>query len=247
MAAGASRAGRPLLLAAGPPQGERPLGGGTPKACVGGTFYTGRAMEGASAPADSDEALMLAYGAGRAAAFDVLYARHKGGVYRYLLRHCRNAGIADELFQDVWMNAIRVRATYVPTAKFTTWLYTLAHNRLVDHWRAAGQARFASIDDDADADGNGDTRSLVEAIPGERHHEPEARAQTRELGSELHAALAALPPEQRDAFLLQYESGLSLAEIADLTGVGIETVKSRLRYAVAKLRSALGPLREEWS
>jgi RNA polymerase sigma-70 factor (ECF subfamily) len=204
-------------------------------------------MEGSPAPADSDEALMLAYGAGRAAAFDTLYARHKGGVYRYLLRHCRNAGTADELFQDVWMNAIRVRATYVPTAKFTTWLYTLAHNRLVDHWRAAGQAKFSSIDDDADSDGNGDTRSLVEAIPGARHQEPEARAQTRELGAELHAALAALPAEQRDAFLLQYESGLSLADIAALTGVGMETVKSRLRYAVMKLRNALGPLREEWS
>jgi RNA polymerase sigma-70 factor, ECF subfamily len=223
MAAGASRAGRPFF------------------------GHTGRAMEGSPAPADSDEALMLAYGAGRAAAFDVLYARHKGGVYRYLLRHCRNAGIADELFQDVWMNAIRVRATYVPTAKFSTWLYTLAHNRLVDHWRSAGQARFASIDDDTEADGNSDTRSLVEAIPGSKHNEPEVRAQTRELGTELHAALAALPPDQRDAFLLQYESGLSLAEIAALTGVGMETVKSRLRYAVAKLRSALGPLREEWS
>jgi RNA polymerase sigma-70 factor (ECF subfamily) len=204
-------------------------------------------MEGSSAPADTDEALMLAYGAGRAAAFDVLYARHKGGLYRYLLRHCGNAGITDELFQDVWMNAIRVRATYVPTARFSTWLYTLAHNRLVDHWRAAGQARLISIDDEADPDGNGGTRSLVDAIPGAERDQPEARAQTRELGAELDAVLAALPPEQRDAFLLQYEGGLSLAEIAEMTGVGMETVKSRLRYAVAKLRGALGPLREEWS
>ena len=192
---------------------------------------------------DSDEALMLAYGAGDAGAFDTLYARHKGGVYRYLLRHCRNAGIADELFQDVWMNAIRVRATYAVTAKFTTWIYTLAHNRLVDHWRASGQAKFASIDDDCD----GDTRDVVEAIPAAANDEPEARAQSSELGVRLRAALDALPPEQRDAFLLQYEGGLSLAEIAETTGVGMETVKSRLRYATAKLRSALGPLRETWS
>jgi len=213
----------------------------------GAHLHTGRAMEGSLEPADSDEALMLAYGAGRAAAFDVLYARHKGGVYRYLLRHCGNAGIADELFQDVWMNAIRVRATYVPTARFSTWLYTLAHNRLVNHWRAAGQARLRSIDDETDPDGSGDARSLVEAIPAAGRDEPEARAQTRELRAELETVLAALPPEQRDAFLLQYESGLSLAEIAEMTGVGMETVKSRLRYAVAKLRGALGPLREEWS
>jgi RNA polymerase sigma-70 factor, ECF subfamily len=206
--------------------------------------HTGRAMDAAPAllDADSDEALMLAYGAGRAAAFDVLYARHKGGVYRYLLRHCSNAGLADELFQDVWMNAIRARATYVPTAKFSTWLYTLAHHRIVDHWRASGQARFVSIDDADD-----DAGAMVESIPGSAAQEPAARAETAELRAQLDAALRALPPDQRDAFLLQYEAGLSLAEIAALTGVGIETVKSRLRYAVNKLRGALGPLREEWS
>ena len=192
--------------------------------------------------AGSDENLMLAYGSGNAAAFDELYSRHKGGVYRYLLRHCRNNALADELFQDVWMNAIRVRATYAPTAKFTTWIYTLAHNRLVDHWRATGQARFASIDDD----GEGEARDIVDALPSAANDEPEARALSNELGAQLREALAALPIDQRDAFLLQYEGGLSLVEIAELTGVGMETVKSRLRYATAKLRGALGPLREAW-
>ena len=193
-------------------------------------------------PQDSDEDLMLAYGAGEAGAFDTLYARHKGGVYRYLLRQCRNAGIADELFQDVWMNAIRVRASYAPTAKFTTWIYTLAHNRLVDHWRATGQMKIASIDDDE----NGEARDIVESIPGAANDEPETRALSGELGAQLRDALDALPDEQRDAFLLQYEGGLSLAEIAELTGVGMETVKSRLRYATAKLRSALAPVRQAW-
>jgi RNA polymerase sigma factor (sigma-70 family) len=194
---------------------------------------------------NSDEALMLSYAAGNGTAFDTLYTRHKGGVYRYMLRHCGNAGIADELFQDVWMNAIRARDRYVPTAKFTTWLYTLAHHRLVDHWRASGQAKFASIDDEGD-DG---TRAAVEALPGSRREEPEARLSTRQLGEQLRSALATLPAVQRDAFLLQQEGGLSLAEIAELTGVGMETVKSRLRYAVAKLRGELSllhsSLREE--
>ena len=83
--------------------------------------------------ATSDEDLMLAYAAGDAAAFDTIYARHKGGVYRYLLRQCRDAGIAEQLFQDVWMNLIRVRTTYQPSAKFTTWLHPIAVRRAVDH------------------------------------------------------------------------------------------------------------------
>ena len=153
---------------------------------------------------------MLAYAAGHAASFDTLYARHKGGTYRYILRHIRDAAAADELFQDVWMNAIRVRASYVPTAKFTTWIYTLAHNKVVDHWRSKGQAQFASIDNDED----GEARALVESIPGSELDEPERRASAAELGTHLKAALDALPAEQRDAFLMQYEGGLSLADIA---------------------------------
>ena len=190
-------------------------------------------------PAEAaDEALMLAYAAGDAAAFDRLYARHRGGVYRYLLRHVGNAGLADELFQDVWMNAIRARATYAPTAKFATWIYTLAHHRLVDHWRSSGRARVDSLDDDGD-DGTG---ALVDAIPGSRVDEPETRVESRATRERIDAALAALPPAQRDAFLLHVESGLALAEIAALTGAGEETVKSRVRYAYAKLRAALGDL-----
>jgi RNA polymerase sigma-70 factor (ECF subfamily) len=201
----------------------------------------------ASAPAadpasgETDEALMQSYAAGRAAAFDALYARHRGGVYRYLLRHCGSAGLADELFQEVWMGAIRARASYLPTARFTTWLYTLARHRLVDHWRASGRASLASIDDEEDAG----TREAVEALPGSPRDQPEARLAAQRLGERLRAALAALPPPQRDAFLLQQEAGLSLAEIAELTGVGAETVKSRLRYAIGKLRGELASLRED--
>ena len=192
-------------------------------------------MPASAAP--SDEELMLAYGAGDAAAFDALYARHKGGVYRYLLRQCRQPGVADELFQDVWMNLIRARASYAPTAKFTTWLYRLAHNRMVDHFRASGHLTLVSADDEAHED-------AVIALPAARATEPAARAENRELGERLRAALSALPPAQREAFLLQQEAALSLSEIAELTGVGVETVKSRLRYAMAKLRAELADLDE---
>jgi RNA polymerase sigma-70 factor (ECF subfamily) len=188
----------------------------------------------------SDEALMLAYAAGDAGAFDALYERHKGGVYRYLLRQCGGAAHADELFQDVWMSVIRVRATYQPKAKFTTWLYTLARNRLVDHWRSQGQAAFVSIDDDNDDA----TRDTVNDLPGARSEQPEVRTEARALGARLREALSALPAAQRDAFLLHQEAGLSLADIAAMTGVGLETVKSRLRYALAKLRNELADWHE---
>jgi RNA polymerase sigma-70 factor, ECF subfamily len=191
-----------------------------------------------SAPSPSDEELMLAYAAGDAAAFDALYARHKGGVYRYLARQCRQPGIADELFQDVWMNLIRARASYAPTAKFTTWLYRLAHNRMIDHFRSSGHLTLVSSDDEANEE-------AVIALPAARASEPEPRSQNRELGERLRAAVAALPPAQREAFLLQQEGELSLAEIATLTGAGVETVKSRLRYALSKLRAELADLEGE--
>jgi RNA polymerase sigma-70 factor (ECF subfamily) len=189
--------------------------------------------------ATGDEALMLAYGAGDAAAFDALYERHRGGVYRYLVRHCGNAGTADEMFQDVWTSVIRARATYAPSAKFATWLYRIAHNRLVDHWRASGQVELvrAGAPDDDD-----DPPDPLAAVPGPRGDEPEVRVGAKELGARLKAALATLPAAQRDAFLLHQEGGLGLAEIAELTGAGIETVKSRLRYALAKLRTELADL-----
>jgi RNA polymerase sigma-70 factor (ECF subfamily) len=139
------------------------------------------------------------------------------------------------------MNVIRVRATYAPTAKFATWLYTLAHNRLVDHWRSTAQATFVSTDDAADET----ARDAVAALPAARTDRPDVRAGNRQLSARMNAALAGLPPAQRDAFLLQQEGGLSLAEIATLTGAGAETVKSRLRYAIAKLRLELGDWRDQ--
>jgi RNA polymerase sigma-70 factor (ECF subfamily) len=184
-----------------------------------------------------DEDLMQAYAAGDAAAFDALYARHKGGVYRYLLRHCGNAGTADELFQDVWMNVIRARASYVANARFTTWLYRIAHNRFIDHWRAQGAVEWVAAgsgDDDSDP---------LAGIAGPRGEEPDVRAGARQQATRIAAALACLPSVQRDAFLLHQEGGLQLAEIAALTGAGVETIKSRIRYAQAKLRMELQDLK----
>lgn len=135
------------------------------------------------------------------------------------------------------MSVIRVRATYAPTAKFTTWLYRIAHNRLVDHWRANGHVELVTADATGDCDDD-----PINAIPAARGDEPEVRAGAREIGARLAAALASLPSAQREAFLLHQEGGLELSEIAALTGAGVETVKSRIRYALVKLRDTLGDL-----
>src|SRR4029077_19590021 len=99
----------------------------------------------------ADEELMLAYGGGDAGAFEVLYRRHRGPLYRFLLRQVNDAATAEELFQDVWMRVIDSRERYEPRAKFTSWVYAMAHNRLMDHYRASGRARFLSPEEAAAA------------------------------------------------------------------------------------------------
>ena len=176
-----------------------------------------------------DRELMSRYSNGDAGAFETLYARHKGSLYRYYLRQGCNEAIAAELFQDVWMKLIRARRNYQPTARFTTYMYQIAHNCLIDHYRRAGR----SID--AFADGGID----VEDMPGTDRDGPERGAESLQQGERIRAALASLPDEQREAFVLREEGGLSLADIAAATGVAGETAKSRLRYAVSKLRRIL--------
>ena len=133
----------------------------------------------------SDEELMLGYRDGDAAAFDVLYARHKGGVYRYLYRQCRDAAAAEELFQDVWMNLIRARAGYTVQAKFTTYLYRLAHNRLIDHYRKNSVAAVSSFEDM-----EGET---AEELPDDHALLPDAAHDSREQARRLLQLLAELP------------------------------------------------------
>ncbi len=187
-----------------------------------------------NAISEEDETLMLAYARGDAASFERLYARHKGPTYRYLLRHTSNRATADELHQDVWMRVVRARERYRAEARFTTWLYTLARHRLIDYFRSAAGAPAVSFDDDSAEDAPDlPTHSSPTAT------DPLANVLDAESGRRLLAALAEVPPAQRDAFLLHIEAGLSLEEIATLAGVPPETVKSRLRYAYRRLRGAL--------
>lgn len=186
---------------------------------------------------ETDESLMLAFARGNSAAFERLYARHRGGSYRYLLRHTCHAPTAEELHQDVWLKIVRARDGYAPEAKFTTWLYTIARRRLVDHWRSARDRRFTSLQDEGietEVD-----RTLANDPPDD---DPLSKTIDEQSGRRLVAALADVPPAQRDAFLLHVEGGLALQDIADLTSTPVETVKSRLRYAYRRLRAALEDL-----
>ena len=188
-------------------------------------------------PPATDEALMGAYARGDAPAFEALYTRHKGATYRYFLRHAAgDASTADELHQDLWLRVIDARARYEPHAKFSTWLYTLARHRLIDHWRARRpNVTLASFDENGvleQAEGHA-------AEAGDAADDPLRAAIDAESRRRLIAALSDVPAPQRDAFLLHVEGGLSLDDIASLTSASIETVKSRLRYAYRRLRNAL--------
>ena len=180
----------------------------------------------------TDKTLMQAFAAGDAGAFETLYDRHQLAVWRYVRRSVHDAALADELVQDAWFTLVRQAPRYEPRARFRTWLFTLAHHRLVDHFRT--HHPHASLDATTD-----DGASLADTLAADSDFGPLRQLQSREQAQALLDALAALPATQREAFLLQAEGGLSLAEIAQTTGVPLETAKSRLRYARASLRQTL--------
>ncbi len=174
---------------------------------------------------------MLRYRDGELPAFEPLYQRHKGGVYRYLLRGCGSNSLADELFQDVWLSLVKARERYTPSAKFATYLYRIAHNRLIDYYRSHGiQYETSMPDDDGDEGG---------ALHGVTSDGPEQIVSARQQAVKVIDVIDNLPIEQREAFILFEEGGLSVDEIAEATGTNKETAKSRLRYAFNKLRRAL--------
>ena len=172
---------------------------------------------------------MLAYAAGDADAFAPLYARHRDRLFHFLVGQLRDRALAEEIFQDVWQRVVAARASWKPDALFATWLYRIAHNRLNDHWRAAKHRPPTPIDADERIAGVSDERT------------PETAAGDQDTRQRLQRALAELPPDQQEVIALRLEQELSLEEIGQITGVGRETVKSRLRYAMDKLRARLAP------
>ena len=189
--------------------------------------HAGRLWRMNDAAEPVDEALMLAYAAGDATAFEQLYARHRGPLYRFLLRQVREPALADEFFQDVWQRVIAAREGWKPEAAFGAWLFRIAHNRLGDHWRAQQHRPPAPVD----------AAERAARVPDP--DTPERQLSEFEQRRRLQLALAELPDDQRVVLQLRLEQELTLEEIGEITGVGRETVKSRLRYAMDKLRARL--------
>ncbi|MGD8347243.1 MAG: sigma-70 family RNA polymerase sigma factor [Lysobacterales bacterium] len=170
----------------------------------------------------SDEELMADWAAGKFGAFEALYERHRGPLYRYVLRQVNEPATANDLYQGSWEKVIRARGSWRPDAPFRAWLYRIAHNHVVDHFRRQ-RPQTELQPDTMESPGAGPEQAL-----GREHRE-----------ARLKMALAQLSPKQREAVLLKLDGGLDLQSIADVLGVKRETAKSRLRYAVAQLKEAL--------
>jgi RNA polymerase sigma-70 factor (ECF subfamily) len=183
----------------------------------------------------SDDMLMQRYCDGDLPAFQELYRRHSAGLYRFLAWRAPRREWVDEVAQDSWIALHHARASYSAQASFRTYLFQIARNRLIDLMRQhqlvlasdMGQDEFGAERFDQLADLNHDGLS------------PEAEMIKKQQVAGLHAAISALPGEQKEALILQQFNGMSLEEIAQLSDVPVETVKSRLRYAMRKLRESL--------
>ncbi len=202
----------------------------------------GQPAEAVAPAADSDEFLMHAFAGGDAAAFTRLYDRHERATWRFIRHRLgpQHEGAADDVLQETWISVARAAPRYVATARFTTWLFTVARNRVIDHLRGQSNAMLSidaplpgleSVEDDGERWAD---RVAADAADG-----PLARIESRQQADAFLDALAQLPEAQREAFVLQAEGGLSIDEVASATGVGTETAKTRLRYAKAKLRTLL--------
>lgn len=187
----------------------------------------------------SDESLMQQFCAGQAEAFSLLYARHEKPLFRYVRRVLGSSLVAqaDDVFQDTWIKLVDARDSWQAreNATFKTWLYTLAHHRAVDILRKSG--REISADEGWLDEDNDDAWQLWPASSAE---EPEQQTFWRKAGQQLLDCLEGLPALQRAAFLLHHEDDLSLIEMTQILDAEFETVKSRLRYALAKLRACMG-------
>ncbi len=184
----------------------------------------------------TDNELMIMYRDGDYSAFEVLYVRHRCSLMRYLQRQTSPRAVTEELFQDIWLKLIASRERYQNSAEFRTFLFHIAHNRLIDHYRQQSRTRIVSsspypekaIDDQQYSDDNRTSRD-----------NPERKVTVQRQMQTLLALVKTLPEDQRNSYLLREEGNLSVEDIARITKTSVETAKSRIRYAITKLRKGM--------
>jgi RNA polymerase sigma-70 factor (ECF subfamily) len=200
----------------------------------------------------TDEQLMQAYTAGNAAAFNALYARHEGGLFRFVRRLLGTHLVAqaDEVFQDCWLRMVTARTSFAPDmGRWKTWAYTVAHNLAMDRLRVSGRELSLDATTTADADADGQHTNALDWLQSTldpRHPSTEDLAHWRAAGHQLLHCVDALPAVQRAAFLLHHEDGVGVDELARMLGLGFETAKSRLRYALQKLKGCMQAYLSPW-
>jgi len=171
---------------------------------------------------------MLAYAGGDMAAFETLYQKHKGSLYRYFIRQIPDRTLAEDLYQELWNRIIKASVSYKVTAKWTTWVYTMAHNLVIDHVRALKPVD--SIEDD------GTLETQMDSIGD---NDPEHYQANEQLAAQLKHCIQKLPQAQQEVFLLNEETGMSLKAISEVVSISLEAAKSRLRYARSQLQNCL--------
>lgn len=194
-------------------------------------------MTGAASGA-ADEALMLRYQRGDRSAFAELVRRHQKALYNFVLRQTRSAPAAEDIAQEAFLRVVQRAAEFKHEARFTTWLFTIARNLSVDHARKMKLRRHPSLDGPAgDAEG---ARPMLEVVPDTRGEgEVDRAAEWSSMRRSIVSAVDSLPEEQREVFLLREVANLPFKEIAEVTGAAENTVKSRMRYALERLRITL--------
>ncbi len=176
----------------------------------------------------SDESLMLAYQSGNEQAFADLYQRYRQPLFAYLVKNIGNKTQAEEVYQELWLSLIRQRERYTVSASFRTYIFCIAHTRLLDFYRQQGKlAANDTLDDDLD-------------IAACASYEPHTQFEETKLLERLQFCLKQLPDEQRAVMVLKLESELPLQRIAEQLNIAFETLKSRFRYAQAKLQRCIG-------
>jgi len=185
---------------------------------------------------EADEVLMVAYQQGDVRAFELLLTRHRRPIYNFILRYVRSRETAEDLMQEAFLRVIKGAGNYQRQAKFTTWLYTIARNLCVDQSRRAKHRKAQSLDQPMSS--SADSGSLLDVIPGQDM--PSDRLSvSNQLRLKMEDALGRLSEEQREVFMMREFGDMPFKEIADVVGVPENTVKSRMRYALEKLRLEL--------